>query len=127
MRRALGLYLGAALLTPVAGLFDPVPAGSGGPGTAALLALALPVAALKAFLLLRAWQRRGWARIGLAVFTWLGIAAYMPGLVHAFRVAPAMGAADLVLVLAEAIAIVLLFLPVSNRWYRSVTTTAAAP
>jgi len=118
VRRALALYVGAALATPVAGLFDPVPEGQG-PGALGLLALILPALALKVFLLYRAAQRRTWARIGLAVFTWLGIAAYTPGLVHSLKAAPPLGAVDLALVLVEVIAIVLLFVPASNRWYRA--------
>jgi hypothetical protein len=126
VRLALQLYIGAALLTPVAGLFDPVPAGgAAGPGPAALLALLLPVLALKVLLLYKACGRRGWARIGLAVFTWLGIAAYMPGLVHSLRTAPPVGIVDLLLVLAEAIAVLLLFTRDANRWYRVGATATA--
>jgi hypothetical protein len=59
------------------------------------------------------------------VFTWLGIAAYMPGLVHALRTAPPVGVVDLLLVLAEAAAVLLLFTPQSNRWYRLVAPAVA--
>ena len=114
---ALKLYVLAAVLTPLAALFEPVPP-AGATGAAGLLAAMVPVLALKAWLVYKAYTRRRWARIALAVFTWLGIAAYVPGLVHALRAAPLIGAIDVLLVAGEAVAVLLLFARDSNRWYR---------
>ena len=113
----LKLYVLAAILTPLAALFEPVPAG-GETGVGRLLAAMLPVLALKGFLVYKSYTRRGWARIALAVFTWLGIAAYVPGLVHTLRLGAVVGAVDVLLVAMEAVAVVLLFARDSNRWYR---------
>ena len=110
------------------GFIDPVPPGQSAPlGTGAMVATLVPVFALKLLLIERTWAGRGWARVGLGAFAGLGLAAYAPGLVHALKAAPAIGLADLVLVLAEAAAVGLLFLPVSNRWYRAVRRARAAP
>lgn len=113
----LRLYVLAALLTPLAALFEPVPPAAV-TGVAGLLAAMVPVLALKAFLVYKSYTRRGWARIALAAFTWLGIAAYVPGLVNTLRVEPVVGAVDVLLVATEAVAVLLLFARDSNRWYR---------
>ena len=118
----LRLYVLAAVLTPLVALFEPVPPG-GKTGAAGLLAVMLPVLALKAFLVYKSFTRRGWARIALAAFTWLGIAAYVPGLVNTLRTEPGVGAVDVLLVAMEAVAVVLLFARDSNRWYREAVAT----
>ena len=89
-----------------------------------LLAVIVAVLALKAFLVLFSWRRRNWARIALLIFTGLGLGAHVPQLLRTLANVPLLGILDLTDVLLEAVAIVLLFTPVANRWYKG---TAAPP
>jgi hypothetical protein len=125
VRIGLQLYIVVTVLTPIAGAFDSPPSATSG-GTAdlgALLAVLVPVCALKALLLWKAYQRRNWARIALFVFTAFGLAAYAPGLVRALSTTPLVGIVDLALVITEGVALLLLFVPPANRWYRPAAAT----
>jgi hypothetical protein len=127
VRIGLQLYIVVTVLTPIAGAFDSPPTATGG-GTAdlgALLAVLVPVCALKALFLWKAYQRRNWGRIALFAFTAFGLAAYAPGLVRALSTTPLVGIVDLALVITEAVALVLLFVPPANRWYKP--AAAAVP
>ncbi len=117
------LYVLAMVLTPLAGAFDPSPPGAGAAGTGGaslgmLIAALVPLLIVKALLILTAYRRRNWARIALLILTGLGLGAYSPHLVHAIAEHPLYGILNLLLVIAEAVAIVLIFTPAANRWYK---------
>ena len=117
------LYVLAMVLTLIAGAFDPSPpgtttAGTGGPSVWMLLAAIIPLLVVKALLIAGAYGRRNWARIALLILTGLGLGAYAPQLVHVIAEHPLYGILNLLLVIGEGVAIVLLFTPAANRWYK---------
>ena len=118
VRLGFTFYLIATVLTPLAGALDPTLGAASGSTFGMLLAVIVAVLALKAFLVLFAWRRRNWARIALLIFTGLGLGAHVPQLLRTLNRVPLLGSADLLDVLLEAVAIVLLFTPVANRWYK---------
>lgn len=123
LRLGFRLYVLAMVLTLIAGAFDPAPpgtgaTGAGGPSVWMLLAAIIPLLIVKALLIVGAYGRRNWARIALLILTGLGLGAYAPQLVHAITEHPLYGILNLLLVIAEAVAIVLLFTPAANRWYK---------
>jgi hypothetical protein len=86
--------------------------------------MASPVAAIAylAICAMLAWnllRRRSWARLGLAAIVLLDLAQYHWSL-EAFRAAyaalPAATVASLVVKAAAVVALVLMFVPASNRW-----------
>ena len=116
------LYVLAMALTLIAGALDPSPpgagAGAGGPTVWMLLAAIIPLLIAKALLIVGAYGRRNWARIALLILTGLGLGAYAPQLVHVMTEHPLYGILNLLLVIAEGVAIVALFTPAANRWYK---------
>ena len=114
------LYVLAMALTLIAGALDPSPPGmgAGGPSVWMLLAAIIPLLIAKALLIVGAYGRRNWARIALLILTGLGLGAYAPQLVHVMTEHPLYGILNLLLVIAEGVAIVLLFTPAANRWYK---------
>lgn len=125
------LYVLAMVLTPLAGAFDPAPTGEGAGAVAAppllmLVATVVPLMVAKALLIVAAYRQRNWARIALLILTGLGLGAYAPHLGHSILNHPLFGIANLALVIAEAVAIVLLFTPAASRWYQA-RKVAATP
>ena len=132
LRLGFRLYMVAMVLTLIAGAFDPSPPGAsaegpGGPSVGMLLAAIIPLVIAKALLIAGAYNRRNWARIALLMLTGLGLGAYAPQLARALGEHLLYGVFNLFLVIAEGVAIVLLFTPAANRWYKRTAPPPGAP
>ena len=121
VRLGFRLYVASMVLTPLVGAFDPAPVDL------TVFVAVLPVFLLKVFLVVMAWRRRNWGRIALLVYTGLALGTHANGLVRSLGDTPLLGIADLLLVLAEIVAIVLLFTPVAKRWYKPPKAVPATP
>jgi len=121
LRLGFRLYVASMALTPLIGAFDPAPAGL------PVVAVALAVFALKAFLVWMSFRRRNWARIALLIYTGLALGAHAPGLLRSLAATPLLGVPDLLLVLVEIVAIILVFTPAAGRWYKPRPPPPASP
>jgi len=63
-------------------------------------------------------SRRNWARILLLVLTIIGSPFAINSIITSFGINPISGVLGVIQVLMQVVALVLLFLPASNKWYR---------
>jgi hypothetical protein len=112
------------LLGPVAGYFDPTDTPPLPPNAlplliTAVIVFALPFFGLFALVVYKAYRGRNWARWVLSVVTVCGVVPYVPYVQALFAISPIVATADVILALAELLAVALLFTAPSNAWYRS--------
>jgi len=133
---AVGLYCTGLIASPVIGWLDPRAFPTTSPeleaaaraGLSFGVALGVAIFLLIAVLLYKIYWRRHWARVALLIVTALGVAAYAPDFLESKTSAPLIAALDTIVVVLEVIAVILLFMPPSNRWFKTVSgsTTEAA-
>jgi hypothetical protein len=124
---AVGLYCTGLIASPVIGWLDPRPAPATSPELEAAaraglifgIALGAVIFLLIAVLLYKIYWRRHWARVALLIVTALGIVAYAPEFLDSITSAPLIAALDTIVIVLEVIAVILLFMPPSNRWFKT--------
>lgn len=115
--------LAGALLV---GLLDPtpMPAVPEGQEDAVVFGMIIGIflgVAANAFILWLIWKaysRRNWARITLAVFVGLGAVVYLPHIAHLWRISAVLGAGDGFFFACNVVGAALFFAPDSNRWFK---------
>lgn len=83
------------------------------------LALLLALSMIPVIFTIAAFVRRNWGRIGLAVITALGVVSFPFLMLLGEEAAGPLDAETMLYAFADVVVIVLLFVPLSNDWYRS--------
>lgn len=86
---------------------------------ALLMVLLLALGVVPMIFTIAAFFRRNWGRIGLAVMTALGVLA-VPFVMHLGQeMVETIDAETVLYAIADVVAVVFLFMPASNEWYRN--------
>jgi hypothetical protein len=96
-------------------------------GSPGLLVLILALTLVPVLLTVAAFLQQNWARIILAVISTFGILAIPIIMIVGEETAGAIDTETVLYALADALLIVLLFLPASNVWYRARSASGVNP